>query len=308
MKRLFVIGNGFDVAHGLPTKYLDYRSFLQHSSEYEEFCMRMENTYGLGDNTDCWWREFERNLGDGRIFEFEFETMAENAIEEMVTDDGDIMYDVEETLRYHFEPYYKFMEKLNKTVLEWVRSVDILKAKPIFNKTIDDDSYYFSFNYTEVLEEIYNVPYYQICHIHGSVTDGSVIMGHGNIDAIEKFEKEADEREENWDKNGAEVSRGICNFYSASFKDTSKIIRNRDTVFSKYNEVNEIHVFGHSLGEVDMPYFWEIKKNVQDGAEWYFYVHCDEDELMEEEDEVYKKIAGLEIAPENVHVLRTVEF
>lgn len=29
MKRLFIIGNGFDIAHGLPTRYLDFREFLE---------------------------------------------------------------------------------------------------------------------------------------------------------------------------------------------------------------------------------------------------------------------------------------
>lgn len=68
--------------------------------------MRMESTYGLGKSTDYWWRDFETNLGEGDAFETDFETMAECAIDEMVTDDGEEMYDVEDTLRYHFEPYY----------------------------------------------------------------------------------------------------------------------------------------------------------------------------------------------------------
>lgn len=29
MKRLFITGNGFDVAHGLPTKYSDFMDFLR---------------------------------------------------------------------------------------------------------------------------------------------------------------------------------------------------------------------------------------------------------------------------------------
>lgn len=29
MKRLFIIGNGFDIAHNLPTKYADFKKFLE---------------------------------------------------------------------------------------------------------------------------------------------------------------------------------------------------------------------------------------------------------------------------------------
>ena len=28
MKKLFIIGNGFDIAHGLPTKYSDFQNYL----------------------------------------------------------------------------------------------------------------------------------------------------------------------------------------------------------------------------------------------------------------------------------------
>lgn len=65
MKRLFIIGNGFDLVHDLPTKYLDYRIFLKNSSENDSFCMDMEQAYGLNEFTDYWWRDFETNLGLG---------------------------------------------------------------------------------------------------------------------------------------------------------------------------------------------------------------------------------------------------
>lgn len=38
-----------------------------------------------------------------------FETMAESVIDTMITDEGEEMYDIEDTLKYHFEPYYNFM-------------------------------------------------------------------------------------------------------------------------------------------------------------------------------------------------------
>ena len=28
MSSLFIIGNGFDIAHGIPTKYRDFREFI----------------------------------------------------------------------------------------------------------------------------------------------------------------------------------------------------------------------------------------------------------------------------------------
>lgn len=308
MKRLFIIGNGFDLAHGLPTKYLDYRTFLKSSPENDDFCMRMESTYRLGEDTDYWWRDFETNLGEGDVFEMDFEVMAESAIKHMVTDDGEEMYDVEETLRYHFKPYYDFMNKLNETVLQWVESIDISSIRPIFKKINAKDNYFLTFNYTNVLEDVYNIPANKICHIHGSAMERFVIMGHGNMVAIEKYQNEADEKEERLDKNGAEISRGIYEFYMASFKDTNRIIKMNEFAFNKYMGITEIHIFGHSLGEVDMPYFKEIKKHVLNTANWYFYVFCDVKELPEKKKELFEKIECLRIGRKHVHVLQTTKF
>lgn len=304
MKRLFIIGNGFDLAHDLPTKYLDYRTFLKSSPENDNFCMNMESTYGLDEFRDYWWRDFETNLGEGYIFEAEFEAMAKTAIKDMVTDDGEEMYDIEETLRYHFEPYYNFMNKLNETVLQWIESIDITGIKPIFKRIIAKNNYFLTFNYTNVLEEVYNIPTNRICHIHGSATEGTVIMGHGNIASIGKYQKEAEFKEEKLDKNGAEISRGIYEFYMASFKDTQKIIEMNEFTINKYSGVTEIHIFGHSLGKVDMPYFKEIKKRVSNTANWYFYVK----ELPQKKKEVYKKIECLRISNQHIHILPATKF
>ena len=33
MKNLYVIGNGFDIAHGLPSRYIDFKEWLQNNQE-----------------------------------------------------------------------------------------------------------------------------------------------------------------------------------------------------------------------------------------------------------------------------------
>lgn len=133
-------------------------------------------------------------------------------------------------------------------------------------------------------------------------------MGHGNLAAIEKYQNEAYEKEERLDKNGAEISRGIYKFYMNSFKDTKKIVEINESIINHYMGVAELHIFGHSLGNVDMPYFQEIKKHVLKTANWYFYVFCDKKELPEKRKELYKKIECLRIKRKYVHVLQTTKF
>lgn len=286
----------------MPTGYTDYRDFLKNSPRNSGFCMHLESTYGiLGDN-DYWWSDFETNLGEGSNFEIEFEIMANSAINDMITDEGEKMYDIEETLRYHFEPYYNFMRKLNSTVLEWVESIDIARINPIFQQLKNKENYFFTFNYTQVLEQVYNIQNDRICHIHGSGQAGQVIMGHGNLDSIKKYREEATEKIEKLDKNGAEISNGIYEFYQASFKDTKKILKWHEREMENYQGIEEIYVFGHSLGKVDMPYFQKIKKYVSNNANWYFYIY------NETEKSILDKIEDLRIKDEHIYILPSEQF
>ena len=42
-----------------------------------------------------------------------------------------------------------------------------------------DHSFFITFNYTKTLEEVYNIPKGQICHIHGCINESDLIVGHG---------------------------------------------------------------------------------------------------------------------------------
>lgn len=76
--KLFIIGNGFDLGHGLPTRYWDFRCFLEEN--YYDFLAEFERAYGLfqfeepWSNVEQWrnedrygrekilWSQFEKNL------------------------------------------------------------------------------------------------------------------------------------------------------------------------------------------------------------------------------------------------------
>lgn len=308
MKKLFIIGNGFDIAHNLPTKYSDYREFLRKTDNNIDFLMKLEKTYELMGDIDVWWRDFETNLGKGYNFEVEFESMAYQTIDEMVTDDGEVMYDIEDTLKKYFEQYYEFMNKLNDTVLEWVNSIDISKTKRITSRIENSESYYFTFNYTDLLEKLYGICPARVCHIHGSKYDKSVIMGHGNTAAIDQFREQALEAENRFAKNEATIANGIYEFYCASFKDTKKIINEHTLVFKEYCGIKEVHVFGHSFGMVDIPYFKAIKKHIMKDADWYFYIYCKPEEFCLKKKEWKDMLKCLHINEKHIHILSTDKF
>ena len=45
MSTLYIIGNGFDRAHGLKTSYCDFRNYLEKYAE--DFLVQLENMYSI---------------------------------------------------------------------------------------------------------------------------------------------------------------------------------------------------------------------------------------------------------------------
>ncbi|WP_026528728.1 bacteriophage abortive infection AbiH family protein [Butyrivibrio sp. VCD2006] len=333
--KLYVLGNGFDLEHDLPTRYKDFKSYLEiHNKEflnklasvYDVFMVEdhyIEDDYTnpwpkeyFFDNSEKWWQDFENSLGNGEEFEYNFRIMAENMIDNMRDDDGDPMPDIESTLETEFEKNYSFMERLNDNVLDWIRSIEVDKANKRTDRFSKNDAYYLVFNYTNTLEKVYEVDRSDICYIHGSAGEGRVIMGHGNKEALYTAEENYKIKKNdkyNSMNNEAEIDWAIYSFYKASFKDTENIIEENEYYFSKYGNVDEVHILGHSLGEVDWPYFAEIKRNIKPKAKWYFYEHCEEGEAdarrqKEFENRKCMLVESFGIDPDCVHILDAKEF
>lgn len=65
---LFIIGNGFDAAHGLETSYVDFRNYLETTKW--DFLTKFEEPYGYVPESrreiveELLWKEFETNLSN----------------------------------------------------------------------------------------------------------------------------------------------------------------------------------------------------------------------------------------------------
>lgn len=58
---LYIIGNGFDLHHGLNTSYLDFRNYC--ASSLPSLWRFLSEIYGDMINNDMWWSDFENMLG-----------------------------------------------------------------------------------------------------------------------------------------------------------------------------------------------------------------------------------------------------
>lgn len=342
MKRLFIIGNGFDIAHGLPTRYVDFKKFLEKSDfsffekifEIYKYSFKRKihpltheilNLNKNEDEYDLLWKDFEANMRDvneNLIFdEYEFGLEYETEYDDQIKEN--IERDVLET-------FYEVYERLQDKLDEWILNIDITNLN---KKTslINNEKYdlYLNFNYTRVLEEVYNIEE-EICHIHGKIGKTSLIMGHNNKDKINELEKELnyyttrnidllnkkepevgideyEEYEELEETNNEFTERIKCEellkFYKETYKEPSYYIEENYYFFKNISEIDEILIIGHSLNEIDIPYFEYIFSKVKNEVKWKVYYYLEEDR------EIFKnKILKLGIKEENIEILNTKEF
>ncbi len=303
MKRLYVIGNGFDIAHGLKTSYWDFRRYLERYAEV--FLTIFERTYGFypydpedyhipkDKQTDVikrrietiknkLWKSFEVSLGN--LDESEIYSICDAAAESM----KDFEYGgIEDTLNYYFEDQFKFVLELQDYLLKWAKQIRLKNA--IVKKTAllyDRIDLFLSFNYTPLLERLYKIDSAQICHIHGGFLpycNVNPIIGHGNIEVIEQRKQWLKECDDSFDECGASINQAFINFYSRTFKDTSRAICRNLLFFEKMKNIDEVVVIGHSFGSVDLPYFCEIKNGTSQNTLWVIYYHNDSEKNTIEE-------------------------
>lgn len=268
-KKLYIIGNGFDLNHGLKTNYTDFKAWLKkYKPEIYNIILEL---YQIDDNedTNSWWSMFESHLVDFDVYEEIIELTKEYNI-----DYGSD--DFRESDRYvgSIEAERKF-EKLMKNILihfnDWVNSLSPLsiESKMI---NIDKEALFINFNYTQTLETIYGVPQERVYHLHGKQGDNNYVLGHGrSFEYINKRIRDnnappkglSEEELEKWySENYDEVYENIIESTTSKFysykKNVDEIIETHSEVFDKLSDIREIYIYGFSFSDIDNPYIKKI--------------------------------------------------
>lgn len=278
--KLFIIGNGFDRAHDLPTSYWDFRTYL--AQLYPEFLETFEQHYYIYPNNDVkykkdlLWNNFETNLAN-----IDEDIIIEDALSiDMGLESGD--YGIEDTLRIYFRDEYGYINKLAGYLKQWVRTIRIRDKLPITSQinAINSDLFV-TFNYTAVLEKVYSIDPCNIIHIHGSLRDydEDPILGHGNIDRIEDIKAKRNVAQTYFNEKEISICTVIHEYYKTTFKNVNNYMHKLRKLY-KY-DVDEIIVLGHSVAGVDLPYFKFIDECTNKKAKWKIsYFNKTEEEQM----------------------------
>ena len=259
-KTLFIVGNGFDLAHGLKTTYKDFKNYLENSDyESQQFMQNLTNYITVREN----WSDIEEALG---LLDYE-NLCYDNSCYLVSYSDEKFRDSANHDFSYEIEKNLKTSAECSSYLRKWIEWTD-KNASPIFNLPKDAD--YLSFNYTNTLETVYGIPKNKILYIHGdySKEDDKLIFGHNDINAsgnVRLYKEDADVRQ-------LDAEDLIKNYFNDTYKNPNNIIEAHTDFFEKLNSVEEIIIIGESF-KTDKDYFRFIKEKVSPNCFWKIAFH-----------------------------------
>lgn len=281
-KKLYIIGNGFDKGHGLPCDYHDFYKYLKENRE--DILEVMKKFYDVREESQL-WSDFENNLEkdiDYNEFTKQIFEHAPNIASDEFRD-----RDWHEAQFAIEEESDKLLELLQKGFEEWIQSLNVSRTNKSYS--LDTSAYYLTFNYTEVLESVYDIPSSNILHIHNKVGK-HLIFGHGkNVEDfnVQKALYGTENPFPSYDENGNIESteneherlaeEAVCSFYNKMKKQTEKIIQQHSYFFEKLSDISEVIVLGHSYNEIDEPYFKKLAESIPNTTKWTLCYYTDDD-------------------------------
>ena len=258
-KILFIIGNGFDLAHGMKTSYEDFHQWLLDNGE-SSAVNRIESLYLNITNNEGRWCDVESALGSITLEEaINYDRNYQECPDEIYCEDSSHeAYRCGENLK-------NVVDILPGLLRDWVASISTKDISPKFE--IIKDAKFLSFNYTRTLEDAYQIKTDNILHIHETIIENRpLVVGYGEA----RFEDD----EYVSDDDTIDVVL-IKNLLSHCRKPVDAILEETKPKewFKDLNEIESVIVYGHSCSKVDKPYFEAVVRNIKPNALWTFFVH-----------------------------------
>lgn len=129
MNKLFIIGNGFDIAHNIPSSYGNFRDYCAHYMP--EMYEKLNRYYDGGDKL---WSEFEKELP----------SLNQDALFGWATVNN-------ANWNQSWDGYYTFIDEIRDEVdyveglklyfTEWIQSISLEDVRKKYNLPIDDCLY-----------------------------------------------------------------------------------------------------------------------------------------------------------------------
>ncbi len=301
MSKLYIIGNGFDLAHNRKTKYTDFAKFLKSSNntkiqliikKFEEKAFFAFDYY-MEKNGQL-WSDIEHALD--LMFQPE---IIQDELEEYRKLNVSYGDDDFRSRDYHnqeiaIDEDYSFCRTFKKYLPKWVNFIHQTPCLPLYDTPFSSSDKFLCFNYTNTLEKTYNIHPQQILYIHGKWSEENLIIGHNTF---YEFPKQTED-------DIYEDIAGIRAFETVQnnvYKDVKHRISNSHEFFDNLISTDTIYVLGHSISDIDIDYFRAVKQNANSNAKWVVSFYGDDDKEIKK-----NKLQQLEI-PDSNFELATIE-
>ena len=248
-RTLYVIGNGFDLWHGIPSSLAQFKQYVQAIDrdvyrEIEDYLPTKED-----------WSDLElalANMDVDALIDNLGHFMGSYGAEDW-SDAGhhDFQYEVQNVVE-------RLSSGMRMRFAEWIRKLPIPSPATTSKRiaTLDAGALFFSFNYTSTLSTLYGVHPDQILFIHGCAArvGEELVLGHAWHPQTRRSLNDRPDIEE-IDTRLMEANDIIDDYFSATFKRSTELITQHREFFDALTSVEQVIVLGHSLSPVDAAYF-----------------------------------------------------
>ena len=248
-RKLYIIGNGLDRWHGIPSSYHHFQEFVQR---HDSALLKAVEDYLPADED---WSHLESALAGidvGRIVDDlgHFAT-SYGADDWSDSSHHDFQLEVGRIVEY-------LSTELRRRFAQWIRQLPIPTpdTAPVHLRAIDPTALFLTFNYTPTLQQLYGVPDGHVLHIHGTahLADDDLVLGHAWNPQERRSLNDRPDIEE-MDTRLVEAHTILDRYFSSTFKHSARVIEKHRPFFAQLTWVKEVCVLGHSLSSVDEPYF-----------------------------------------------------
>jgi hypothetical protein len=316
MSKLYIIGNGFDLHHGLSTSYTDFEHHLK--THHIQLLDSLNKYYSFASIDQDLWSKFEENLAyldkEGLI----------DYLSEYYDDTSDRGRNA---MGIETETYLKLLTNgLRREFSEFILKAETKIIDRIKRIPIDRDAKFISFNYTDTLEKYYLIPNDNIFYIHGIAREKEgIILGHSTDpelfidenteptppkDASEEtleqwYEYMSDQHNPIYDDCVSTVNK----YFLSSFKDTKNIIEENSLFFDELSDIKEVFIYGHSMSEVDIAYIEEVVSKVKSNCYWSIsYFGKNKKEEIENKEKIECNLEYLNISSESYELIKLTDL
>jgi hypothetical protein len=310
MSKLYIIGNGFDLHHGLSTSYTDFEHHLK--THHIQLLDSLNKYYFIAGNDQNLWSKFEENLAN----------LDKDGLVDYLSEYYDGTSDRgRNAMGIETETYLDLLTNgLRQEFSEFILKAE---AKGIDrNKLIqmDIDAKFISFNYSKTLENEYLIPSDNIFYIHGIASEKEgITLGHSTDPELFNEEKaeptppkdESEETQEQWYEYMSDQHNPIYDdcvstvnsYFLNSFKNTNSIIKENSFYFSNLSDIKYVFIYGHSMSDVDMAYIEKIARTVKSDCYWSVSYHNEN-----EKEEIEYSLEHLNISSEYYQLIKLTDL